>query len=160
MRTLLFVILWELICSLMALTGASAYKCLVLQHADGTQTVVGLYKEPRITFDATSFIIHSPVLDVTFPKKNVVKYTFEDRGGDTANETVQPNTLHIEVSALEIRIAGYKEKAPVSLYDISGKKLPVEMKRDEGFLTISLSSLVSGIYIVKIGDQSFKFSKL
>lgn len=160
MRTLLFFILWEGICSLMALTGASAYKCLVLQHADGTQTVIGLYKEPRITFDANSFIIHSPVLDMTFPKENVVKYTFEDRGGDTANETVPPNMLHIEVSALEIHISGYKEKSPVSLYDITGKKLPVVMKGSESFLTISLSSLASGIYIVKIGDQSFKFSKL
>lgn len=160
MRTLLFIILLELISSLLSITYASAYKCLVLQHVDGTQTVIGLYKEPCITFNATSLIIHSPVLDMSFPKENVVKYTFEDRGGDTSNETIRKDALRIEVSASEIRISGYREKSPVCLFDISGKKLPVKINEGEGFLNVSLFSLASGIYILKVGDRSFKFSKL
>lgn len=139
---------------------ASDYKCLVLWHANGSQTAVGLYKEPRLTFDAKSLIIHSPVLEMTFPKSEILKYTFEDKEEGTAVGTVREDRLDFQVTSSSVIVKGGIKNAPVSLYDMSGKVVPITVYPEgEGF-QIPLSSVAKGVYILSVGSQTFKFSKL
>lgn len=160
MKTVLFIILLEGIFSFTVATFASTYKCLVLHHADGTQTAIGLYKEPRITFDAKSFIIHSPVLEMTFPKSEILRYTFEERGGDTAVETIREDRLEFQETSTLIIVKGLVDNAPVSLFDMSGRIIPVPVDYKGKEFQIPLSSIAKGVYVLSVGDQSFKFSKL
>lgn len=139
---------------------ASEYKCLVLWHANGSQTVIGLYKEPRLTFDAKSIIVYSPVLEMTFPKSEILKYTFEDKAAETAIEMIRKDQLEFLVTSTQIIVKGPVSNAKVFLFNISGKIIPVSVNHVGEGIQISLSSIAKGIYVLSVGDQSIKFSKL
>lgn len=136
------------------------YKCLVLWHTNGSQTAIGLYKEPRLTFNAKSLIIHSPVLEMTFLKSEILKYTFENKENGTAVEMMRGNRLEFQITSSSIIVKGTMKNVPVFLYDMSGKAVPVTVYHEgEGF-QIPLSFITKGVYVLSVDNQSFKFSKL
>ncbi len=53
---------------------------LVLWHANGTQTRIELYKQPRVTFGDGTVDILSPVLNQSYPAADVLKFTYEGNG--------------------------------------------------------------------------------
>lgn len=160
MRTLVIAFVFGMVGIVSATLSAINYKCIILWHANGLQTSIELYKEPRINFDQKSVIIHSPVLELIFPKEDILKYTFENRGDETSIEKVRINKLKVQVTDTQVTIIGDINKQDVFVYDISGRKCPVTVYRKDDSLQFSLVSFSAGLYILAIGDQSFKFSKL
>lgn len=160
MKITIFIPLFYLLGFVTLPTHASEYKCLILWHVNGTQTVIGLYKEPRLTFDAKSLIVYSPVLEMTFPKSEILKYTFEDKGVGTAMETIKKERLEFLITSTQIIVKGPVNNAKVSLFNISGKAISVPVDYESEGIRIPLSSIAKGMYVLSVGDQSIKFSKL
>lgn len=143
-----------------ASVNADSYKCLFLWHQNGTKTVVALYKEPRLLFDGETMRIQSPVLELSFPKKDILKYTFGKEEVGTSVESILKENDNVYIDGQKVIISGKISISAVALYDLSGRKIPVAVQKTGNGLQISLTSLPQNIYILKAGDKSIKFSKL
>lgn len=57
-----------------------------------------------------------------------------------------------------LKITGCKESANVTVYEITGR--PVISRNISGDTTVSTDNLLAGVYILKVNNITFKFSKL
>ncbi len=89
---------------------------------------------------------------------NIRKYTFEDATGIGSvfledagdNYRVQNNVLYIKKG---------KESTPIELYTVDGKKMPVPIQtNDSDMITINLSAQKSGVYLLKVGEETLKIN--
>ena len=67
-------------------------------------------------------------------------------------------TFHF-VDRETIVISGVDVASHVSLYTLDGKNIPVDARIVNDEVTLSLSGLHAGVYIIKTNSHSFKFNK-
>lgn len=105
--------------------------------------------------DASDF----SVLDVNgnILATRVLKVTFRQGPADDAVEKVEKRS-NIIGGVVNGKLTIIGVKGLVTVYDMSGvRHIQVEAKDDE--TTIDVSNLPTGIYVVRVGQQSFKFIK-
>ena len=61
-------------------TAAQNNATLVLWHADGTTTDVELYLKPRVEFTGEKVLITSTVLNMEYPKDDIIRFTYKGQG--------------------------------------------------------------------------------
>ena len=97
--------------------------------------------KPEVTFpSATQMTVKSETMTVEFPFSEVEKITFSDAADG--------------VGALIVRDGADR----VSIYDLSGK-LVHQAKAQQGRVTVDLSTLRPGVYVVKDGKRTYKIRK-
>ena len=57
-----------------------------------------------------------------------------------------------------IRVYG-ADGSPIFLYTVSGVRQPVKINKLSDYEMVDISTLVNGIYILSVGDKSYKFAK-
>ena len=77
----------SLMVCLLVLMGVSkvSAQTLVLHHADKTTTDVDLYLQPRVAFQGDKLLITSTILNLEFPKDNVLRFTYGGRSTGISN---------------------------------------------------------------------------
>ncbi|GEM_PF-1077092 len=139
---------------------AQTNSTLVLWHADGTQTRIELFKKPRIYFETwdDSIHIYSDVLDLRYPSANVLKFTYEDVPVPTTIQSLgMASTYHQEGENIYFDRNISPEK--IVLYNSNGVSVPVRMRQTERGITLSLSDVPSGVYILSVNGKTSKFMK-
>ena len=92
------------------------------------------------------------------PKKEVVVEKVIEKPIETA--PVAEETIRIEYRNYTATIYGVDNPANIQLYALGGKRITAATHGDGSAITVSLSSLAPGIYILDIdGKQSFKLLK-
>lgn len=138
------------------ITHAQEQSTLVLWHADGTQTRIALYKKPQITFDGEQVNITSPVLNLQYPSTNVLKFTYE--GTSSAIRAPKGDASYRQEGEriyFDKRVTSDK----VALYTSGGVRVPVQLQQTERGLSLSLSSIPSGVYLLSINGKTSKIVK-
>lgn len=140
-----------LICQLSALADSSV---LVLWHADGTKTNIELSQLPQVRFENDKVIIISSILNMEYDAEEILRFTYEEGLGEDAGlvdgiASVQDGRLLFH---------SVKSADKVSVYSINGTRVPVKLSIVNGKYSLSLSSIPTGVYILKVNGKTSKFT--
>lgn len=129
---------------------------LVLWHADGTQTRIELFKQPRVTFGDGTVDIISPVLSESYPAANVLKFTYEGQGtGISDAQADQPYSSDGERILFDPKVSPDQ----IALYTSDGVRVPVRIRQTSRGAVLPLSSVPTGVYMLSVNGKTSKFVK-
>lgn len=129
---------------------------LVLWHADGTSTDIELYTSPQIKFQNDKILITSTILDIEYPKEDVLTFTFK---GTNTNINKITEDLKIQKEKGRLVLHGIKSNDKIALYNIKGIRLPINHKKSGDVVILPLSSIPYGVYLLSINGKISKFTK-
>ena len=125
--------------------------------------------QPKLSFNQVE---HSLTAIVTTPKKQEVTIQFDQvyrmdlnagvkpTGIDVITKGVGSKTLNVRfLDAQTVVVDGVAEGASSALFSLDGKSVPAEIERNDCQVTFHLNALPQGVYIIRIGQQSFKIIK-
>ena len=129
---------------------------LVLHHADGTTTDVALYLMPRIQFQNDRVLIVSPVLDMDYPKENVLRFSY--KGVTNEVKAVKRDADYSRENG-HLVFHGIGQTDEVAVYNTNGIRVPVRLSHSGNDVTLPLASIPSGVYVLSVNGRTSKFSK-
>ena len=141
-----------LICTLALLTQMSANaRSLVLVLSDSTKIYFLLDDKPVLRMVDGKVLIDTQA------------FSFEDVDHFYISQTDDPSSIEAVLAERKVKFEGNTlvvdgDKA-VEVYAVNGTKMKVKMNKSAGVTMVNTEDLVKGVYIVKIGKTSFKFSK-
>lgn len=153
-----------------SLSSAAAVKglALVIYEKGKTNPVFEcwLTDKPTMTFNNGKLTATAPSDTYTLEFTNVARMEFEEKEEivtDVEEEMaaeLSPETLRLLfLDSQTALVNGLHDGDLTRLYTIDGRVVPAEMERSGSRLTIYLGSLPQGVYIIRIGNQSFKIYK-
>lgn len=150
-------ILITTICCLFFLIGIklSTAQTLVLHHSDGTKTDVELYTLPLVKFQNNKVVITSTVLNMEYPKENILCFTY--KGSSTGINSTNGNANYTQEDGQIIFYDITAEK--IAIYTASGIRVPVSISRNGNTATLPLKAIPSGAYILNVNGRTSKFTK-
>ena len=133
-----------------------AAQTLVLHHADGTTTDVELYTQPLVKFQGDRVLITSPVLDMDYPKDNVLRFTY--KGGSLGQSSPKAEA---DYSRDGDRLVFHNVKATddVAVYRTNGIRVPVRLTVSGTDAVLPLSQIPQGVYLLSVNGRTSKFTK-
>lgn len=128
---------------------------LVMWLADGLKTDIELSQQPQVQFENDKVLITSSVLDMEYDAEEVLRFTYERSTGEDAGlvdgiASVQDGRLMFH---------GVTSTDKVSVYSANGTRVPISIVSADDNHSLSLSSLPSGVYILKVNGKTSKFTK-
>ena len=147
-----------IVASLLLMFGFSQLNAqtLVLLHADGTTTDVELSTQPKVTFENGKVLINSTILQMEYPKENVLRFTF--KGGAAGIQGVKNEAGYTKEDG-KLIFRDVKANDIVGVYDVKGIRIPVRLVRKGNSFELPLSALSSGAYILNVNGRTSKFIK-
>lgn len=142
---------------LCALTASAQEQCLVVWQRNGQKVFYDLEEEPHTTFAPGRLIITTSALRAEYALSDVLRYTYE--GITTAIDNSEIGGMGFSQRGDEIAIHGTAQGTAAMLYDLYGHLLDSTISDGHTPLHFSLAGRPTGTYIVKLGDQSLKFTK-
>ena len=143
---------------LLAFLGVRTAKAqtLVLHHADGTQTDVQLLTQPQVTFQDDKVVIASSVLNMEYPKEDVLCFTYKGKSTGIAQPKAEAEYSR-EGDCLVFR--DISSEASVAIHTVSGIRVPVSVSRSGNAATLPLTSLPKGTFILSVNGKTSKFTR-
>ena len=129
---------------------------LVLYHADGTTTDVALYLKPRVVFDGDMVRITSTVLDMEYPKANILRFSYKGSG---TGITAPKNDADYTREGDRLVFHGISSSDKVAVYNSDGIRVPVHLSAASDGVTLSISSIPKGVYVLSVNGKTSKFVK-
>lgn len=129
---------------------------LVLYHADGTTTDVALYLKPRVVFDGDLVRITSTVLDMEYPKSNILRFSYKGSG---TGITAPKNEANYTREGDRLVFHGISSSDKVAVYTFDGIRVPVRLSTTIDGVSLSLSSISKGVYVLSVNGKTSKFVK-
>ncbi len=130
---------------------------LVLSKKNGQKIVYNLEEQPSISFESGKLVIMTDRLRAEYVLGDVVGYHFE--GNVDAISTPRAQGSGFEQKGDNIFMYGLPDGEPVMLYSPSGMLLEQKKSSSDGTVDMSLTGKPSGMYVVKVGNESIKFLK-
>lgn len=133
-----------------------AAQTLVLHHANGGTTDVELYTQPRIEFQGDRVLITSPVLNMEYPKTDVLRFTYKGK-----SLAVTSHRAEDDMSRDSDRLVFHNVKAAdqVAVYTANGIRVPIRLTRSGSDAALSLSQIPTGVYLLSVNGRTSKFTK-
>lgn len=129
---------------------------LVLHHANGTTTDVQLYTQPQVKFVDNKVLITSTVLDMEYPKQDVLRFTY--KGGSLGISS--PNTkANYSQENGQLVFHGIKSSDKIAIHTAKGILVPVHITRHGSTASLPLSAIPSGVYLLTVNGKTSKFTK-
>ena len=129
---------------------------LVLWHSDGSITEVELFTQPLVQFAGDKVLVTSPVINLEYDKKDVVRFTYRDI--DTGISIPSKETV-IEQKDGQIVLRNVSSADKVAVYKADGVKVPVQLSFSGGNAVLPLSQIPSGVYLFCVNGRTSKFTK-
>jgi hypothetical protein len=150
-RTTLLLMLGALL--ILPLSGAAQGPTLVLHKSDGSTQEVELYTMPHIHLTADKMLVKSAVLNLEFPKSDVVRFTYKNVA--TGVNTVSPSAA-FRIDSDRITFRSIPEAGAVKVYNVKGEQQSVSFNIVGGDAVLLLSQLPKGVYLVTFNGKTFK----
>lgn len=128
---------------------------LVMWLADGSKTDIELSQLPQVKFENDKVMVTSSVLDMEYDAEEVLRFTYERSTGEDAG--LAEGIASVQDGRLLFH--GVTAADQVSVYSANGTRVPVSIVSANGNHSLSLSSLPSGVYILKVNGKTSKFTK-
>lgn len=129
---------------------------LVLWHPNGKTTDVELFTQPRVQFLNDSVFITSTVLDLRFEAKEILRFSYKGKG--TGISLPQSETNYSQENG-QLVFNGVKLSDHVALYTTNGIRVPVRLSSINGNVSLPLSSVPKGVYVLNVNGKTSKFTR-
>ena len=136
----------------------STVKGIVIETATGERTEYALTETPKLTYDGNTVTLTTTKVSVNFTATDIVKVVLTDICATDIND-VESKPEQVQLLNEEVRMSGLSASETVSIYNVSGTLLSTCQASCNGDLTITLSNLSRGVYIIKANHQSFKVTR-
>jgi len=133
-------------------------KFLVVETKDHVKTTYMLSDKPQVTFEGNNLHIVSEKADATYNLLDVLNFTYETQSVTGVSE-LREEPATIDYNNGELVVSGLKANNAVSIYAMDGKLVQQQTASRGGTFRLSLSSLPQGVYIVKVGNITYKIMK-
>lgn len=130
---------------------------LVVWRTDGSKIVYSLSEQPKTTFTSEGVVITTNTVSVTYPLTQIVKYTYEDIASGIESVTNDGRIL-VSQDGYNFKFSNLKENTLVQVYSVNGSLISTH-KSEGKQISISLRDHANGVYIIKVGDTSYKVIK-
>ena len=150
----------SLICLLLTLTGVKAAdRMLIVETITNGRLSIRLSDNPEIKFSGQAMLISSAAGNYSLEISDIVQYAFESVATDIVQ--LPSDELRFSYSASgQIAIEGTESPSDVRLYAVDGRELPVQISANGDRITVSLSMLPKGVYIISVNNkQNLKIYK-
>lgn len=143
---------------LLTLIGISSTKAqtLVLHHANGTTTDVQLYTMPQVKFDGDKVLITSTVLNMEYPKTDVLRFTYK---GGTLGISGTNSKANVSQENGQLIFHDIKSSDKIAVYTANGIRVPARITRSGSSATLPLNAIPSGVYMLSVNGRTSKFTK-
>jgi len=129
---------------------------LVLHHANGSTTDVELYTMPQVKFLNDKVFISSTVLDMEFPKADVLRFTYKGNSSGISETKVKAK---VSQENGQLIFNGIKSSDKIAVYTVKGILVPVRIQRSASSAMLPLSAIPSGVYLLSVNGRTSKFTK-
>lgn len=129
---------------------------LVLHHANGTTTDVELYTMPQVKFQGDKVLITSTVLDMEYPKEDVLRFTYK---GSSSGISKPNGNANVSQENGQIVFHGIHAGDKIAVYTAKGIRVPVRLARSGNTATLPLSAIPAGVYLLNVNGRTSKFTK-
>ncbi len=138
-------------------SGTLSAQRLVIWQKNGTKVSFDLDEQPKTTFTTEDLVITTATATISYPLGKIQRYTYES--GEVNVRDVKSKGICIWHDGDNIIIKGLPKGKSVTVYSIDGKQLLTKPSAGSERLTLSLSDLPAGAYVVKADEITYKFSK-
>lgn len=144
----------SLVLMIMMLSATAMAKSLVVTLSDGSLVyyLLGGDTNPMMKFADGKMVINTDVYEISGIKNFYISDTDDPNG---IEQTFADKNISFDGNMF---IAKAEAKS-VKIYGMSGMPAKAEVNGADGVVSINLSKLPQGAYIIKIGDASFKVMK-
>ena len=132
---------------------------LVVWQKTGEKVYIDLAEQPETTFAGGNLVINTQTNTISYPLKNVLRYTYEGKATAISAPKLQPNEVAFKQNGDMMVFDGLSDGAQIIVYSADGQQLSVQTAHGGQPSIVSFVGLPAGIYIVKTGDATYKFLK-
>lgn len=129
---------------------------LVLWHADGTTTDVALYLMPKVVFSGHKVFITSSVLDMEYNKSDILRFSYKGSGTGIATPKIEADYMK---EGDRLIFHGITSTDKVAIYTTNGIRVPAHLTAAGDGMTLSLSSIPQGVYVLSVNGRTSKFTR-
>ena len=145
----------------MTVQAQDEYSTLVVETMEGTKLEISLQKAPKVQMTDNAFIITCGEEIIGYTYGEVRKYYFKLSKYVSVEPVADERTIRVTfVDNATVVISGVDNPEVIRLYTLNGARVAPQVEVVEGVITVSLSALDAGFYILNIdNEQSFKLLK-
>lgn len=150
----IFTLMLLTFCSLPSMAQGNA--TLVLWHADGTTTDVALYLMPKVEFSGDKVLITSTVLDMEYPKENIIRFSYKGSGTGIYSPKAEADYSQ---EGGRLVFHGVTSTDKVAVYTTNGIRVPAHLTAAGDGVALFLSSIPQGVYVLSVNGKTSKFTR-
>ena len=133
---------------------------IIIELTNGKKVEYRLADNPKLAFDGTTIVVTAEGVKLEFTPSELKNVTM----GQVENVSSSIEEVAISHGSAElidgvVRLSGFKAGEEVGIYSAGGIQYAKYNLATDGSLIVSLSSLPSGISIIRINKQTIKISK-
>ena len=131
----------------------------VVWTGSGGRISYPLTERPKVTHSGETLTVTTTATAVEYPKQAVSKFTLSDTeiGGVERISADRAGELSRKGNTMEL--SGFAAGSTVNVFNTGGQRLISECTLEDGTLSLDLSPLGSGIYIISTGSITHKIIK-
>lgn len=129
---------------------------LVLHHANGKTTDVELLTMPQVKFENDKVLITSTVLNMEYPKEDILRFTYKNNPSGINKPTVKAD---VSQENGQLVFHGISSSEKIAVYKTNGIRVPVRITRHGDSATLPLNSIPAGVYLLNVNGKTSKFTK-
>ena len=132
---------------------------IIVELADGQKVEYKLSDNPKFVFDGQTITLTADGVKVEYIPSELAKVMTGEVEGTTGIEEMETQSGDIKVEAGFARLSGFTAGEAVRVYSIGGNLVTTRYIESDGSLVIPISTLPSGISIIKTNQQTIKITK-
>lgn len=137
--------------------GITMAQRLVIWQKDGSKVSFNLDEQPKTTFTTDDLVITTKTRSVNYPLSIIKRYTYE--GDALSVRDIKVPCISIAQHQDEIIVKNLPVGKSATVFAIDGKQLISKCSDGSPTLTLSLSKLPCGVYVIKAEEVTYKFTK-
>lgn len=146
-----------LLITALAVVAKADDRVLQVWLSDGRIMNINLNEEPRTTYVDGNLVITTSKTTITYPLENVKRYTYAlvDAGISS------PKAMNVVMSedGETLTLDRIPSGTAVYLYNVAGQLLKKIDTRQKSKVSVTVSDLPIGVYVVKANDVTYKITK-
>lgn len=144
-----------LLCALAMAAASAQVKYLIVSRTDGSKASFAIADNPVIKNSASELTVETTDAMITVPFEELDSYSFSETG-ITGVEEITAGESHSYRNG-QVTFNGLKPGSEVYVYALDGRKVMRGAADADGYSSLDLRGLGTGVYIVRTGTSSFKF---
>ena len=132
-------------------------KVLQVVQTNGEVINIKLKEEPVTTYSNGNLVIRTTKTTITYPLEQVKCYKYKKVTDGICPQPSMETTFSEDGETLFFK--GLKPNTRIAVYSTSGQLVHMMNSGEQNMVTVTISSLPTGVYIVKANDVTYKISK-